>query len=176
MNGGDGSMAPSPAVSVDIVMESTLWEAVRGVEALIVQAVEAALRVGGMDHREDAELSVVLTDDSGIQALNKVWRGKDQPTNVLSFPAVPPERMAESPALGDLVLAYETIEREATELGIGIESHITHLVVHGTLHLFGYDHMSDTDAERMEMLEVAVLATLGIADPYAGEPESRPAS
>jgi probable rRNA maturation factor len=175
MNEGDGSMAASPAVSVEIAMDSSLWEAVRDVEVLIEQAVEAALRVDGIDHREDAELSVVLTDDPGIQVLNKVWRLKDRPTNVLSFPAVPAERMADSPILGDLVLAYETIEREATELGIGIEAHVSHLVVHGTLHLFGYDHMSDADAERMETLEAAVLATLGIADPYAGGTLSRPA-
>jgi probable rRNA maturation factor len=175
MSEGDASMAGSPAVTVDIAMDSSLWEAVRDVEALVERAVEAALLVGGFLHREDAELSVVLTDDLGIQALNKAWRLKDQPTNVLSFPAVPPDRMAESPALGDLILAYETIDREAAELGIGIEAHLSHLVVHGTLHLFGYDHMSDADAERMETLEVAVLATLGIADPYAGEPSSRPA-
>jgi probable rRNA maturation factor len=174
MNEGDGNAA-SPPVSVEIAMDSLLWEAVRDVGALIEQAVEAALRVGNIDHREDAELSVVLTDDPGIQALNKAWRLQDKPTNVLSFPAVPPERMADSPVLGDVVLAYETVKREAAELGIGIEAHVSHLVVHGTLHLFGYDHMSDADAERMETLEAAVLATLGIADPYAGAADSRPA-
>ena len=107
----------------------------------------------------------MLADDAFVQHLNKTWRGKDQPTNVLSFPAG--ENTAGIDHLGDIVLALETITREAREQDKKPADHLTHLVVHGMLHLLGYDHEDDDEAEEMEALERRILAGLGIADPYA---------
>jgi probable rRNA maturation factor len=116
---------------------------------------------------EGAELSLLLTDDKRIRAVNRDWRGFDKATNVLSFPAAPPERIATSPVLGDIVLAYETIAAEALAEDKTMADHLSHLVIHGLLHLLGEDHETQDQAERMEALEVAALARLGIADPYA---------
>ncbi|HWA19731.1 MAG TPA: rRNA maturation RNase YbeY [Devosia sp.] len=113
-----------------------------------------------------AEVSVILTDDAEQQVLNRDWRGIDKPTNVLSFPQIEP--FAEvSGLLGDIILARETLEKEAVEQGISFDDHFTHLVVHGFLHLLGYDHMDDDEALAMEGLETQILASLGVADPYA---------
>lgn len=117
--------------------------------------------VGGI-----AELSIVLTDDAEQMGLNRDWRGVDAPTNVLSFPQIEPF----SPVigiLGDITLARQTLEREAAELGKSFADHFTHLVVHGFLHILGYDHVEESDALVMEGLETQILASLGIADPYA---------
>lgn len=113
------------------------------------------------------EVSLVFTDDAAIRAINAEWRAQDKPTNVLSFPAFPllPGKMP-GPMLGDIILAYETVEREAVDLGKPFDAHLTHLLVHGFLHLFGYDHLNDDDAERMEALETRILAGLGLSDPY----------
>jgi probable rRNA maturation factor len=115
-----------------------------------------------------AEASVMLTTDDVVRGLNRQWRGKNQPTNVLSFPA--PARQPGAPLryLGDVVLAADTVHREAEEMQIDPAHHITHLVVHGLLHLLGYDHETDAEAETMERLETIILARLGIADPHAG--------
>lgn len=120
-----------------------------------------------------AEISVKLTGDDEVQALNREWRGKDKPTNVLSFPMIEPAFLA-PPAngdvellLGDIVLAHGVCTREAAERGIPIADHAAHLIVHGTLHLLGYDHeTSEAHAEQMEAVERGALAALGIADPY----------
>ena len=112
-----------------------------------------------------AELSIVLMDDASQQELNKEWRGIDKPTNVLSFPQIEPF----SPVLGilgDITLARETLEREAAEQGVSFTDHYTHLVVHGFLHILGYDHVDENEALVMEDLETQILATLGIEDPY----------
>jgi probable rRNA maturation factor len=114
-----------------------------------------------------ADLSLLLTDDRRIRIVNRDWRGFDKATNVLSFPAAPPERIAASPLLGDIVLAYETVVREAEAEGKTKADHLSHLVIHGLLHLLGEDHETETEARRMEALEVEALARLGIADPYA---------
>ena len=111
---------------------------------------------------------MVFTDDAHIHRLNRHFRDKDKPTNVLSFPAGPPIGGRFGPLLGDIVLARETIAREAEGQGLTIDDHLTHLIVHGFLHLVGYDHVEDADAAVMERLETAILASLGIADPYAG--------
>jgi probable rRNA maturation factor len=113
---------------------------------------------------------LTVTDDAGIKELNGRWRGKGEATNVLSFPArVPPGWPADEPRpLGDVVLATETVHREATDLGVTPRQHATHLLVHGLLHLVGYDHDLPAEAEAMEALEVEVLADLGVPDPYAG--------
>ena len=122
------------------------------------------------------EIAVRLTDDIEVQALNRDFRGKDKPTNVLSFPQVQDdllEGLANSDdgeiLLGDIVLARETCAREAEEKGVSLADHATHLIVHGTLHLVGYDHMDDASATAMEALEVKALASLGIANPYADQ-------
>ena len=113
-----------------------------------------------------AELSILLTDDEEQHDLNQQWRGKDSSTNVLSFPQIEPFGPVVG-ILGDITLARETLEREALEQGVSFNDHFTHLVVHGFLHILGYDHLSDDEAIQMESLETAILAQLGIADPYA---------
>jgi probable rRNA maturation factor len=116
------------------------------------------------------ELSLVFTNDESIRDINAEWRGKDKPTNVLSFPAFPLEPGGmPGPMLGDIVIARETVEREAVDLDKSFDDHLTHLLVHGFLHLFGYDHMEKDEAEEMEALETRILAGLGLSDPYAGQ-------
>ncbi len=129
-------------------------------------AILEALKQSGAKLAGVAEVSVVLTDDAEQRELNRQWRGQDKSTNVLSFPQLEPF----SPVMGlvgDITLARETVEREASEMGIPFDAHYTHLVVHGFLHLLGHDHVEDDEAERMESLETRILAALGIADPYA---------
>lgn len=117
-----------------------------------------------------AEVSLVFTNDAEIKEINAEWRGKDKPTNVLSFPAFPLEPGGmPGPMLGDIVVARETVEREAVDLDKSFSDHLTHLLVHGFLHLFGYDHMEKDEAEEMEALETRILAVLGLSDPYAGQ-------
>lgn len=115
------------------------------------------------------ELSLLFTDDASIRKINAEWRSQDKPTNVLSFPAFPlqPGGMP-GPMLGDIIFAYETVAREAAELEKPFEAHLSHLLVHGFLHLFGYDHMNDEEATIMEGLETRILLGLGLSDPYAG--------
>jgi len=118
----------------------------------------------------ETEVSLVFTDDESIRAINAEWRQKDKATNVLSFPAYPisPGKMP-GPMLGDIIIARETVEREAAELEKPFDDHLTHLMVHGFLHLFGYDHMNNAEAEIMEGLETRILADLGLSDPYEGQ-------
>ncbi len=117
------------------------------------------------------EVSLVFTNDAEIRGINAEWRSQDKPTNVLSFPAFPltPGKMP-GPMLGDIIFAQETLTREAGELGKSFDDHLTHLMVHGFLHLFGYDHMEDEEAEKMEGLETRILAGLGLSDPYGDDP------
>ena len=151
--------------AVDILLESALWERVPRARAAVMRAVAAA--AVGVSFSQSDEICITLTDDASILALNRRWRDKDAPTNVLSFPA-PPHPVSEAPRfLGDIVLAFETIEREAKAQGKAIDAHVAHLVVHGLLHLLGHDHATDAEAQDMEGLEAAILATIGIADPYA---------
>ena len=118
------------------------------------------------------EVSLVFTNNAEIRGINAEWRSQDKPTNVLSFPAFPltPGKMP-GPMLGDIIFAEETLTREAGELGKSFDDHLTHLMVHGFLHLFGYDHMEDEEAEKMEGLETRILAGLGLSDPYGDGPE-----
>jgi len=117
------------------------------------------------------EVSLVFTSDEDIRSINAEWRGQDKPTNVLSFPAFPltPGKLP-GPMLGDIIFAEETLVREAADLGKSFDDHLTHLMVHGFLHLFGYDHMEDGEAEKMEGLETRILAELGLSDPYGDDP------
>ncbi len=154
---------------IDVVIEAPDWEAA-DLAGLAERAVGAALRHLAVD----GEVSVLGCDDARIAVLNADFRGKPQATNVLSWPAeeLAPETPGRDPAkpseteLGDIAIAYETCAREASEQDKPLGDHITHLLVHGTLHLLGYDHMTDADAAKMEALEVEILATLGVPDPY----------
>ncbi len=121
------------------------------------------------------ELGITLADDETVQALNRDHRGQDKPTNVLSFPLTVGDFEPGAPGapllLGDIILAFETVAREAAEQGKTLPNHALHLVIHGTLHLLGHDHDTDDDATTMERLETALMGKLGIADPYSSSPE-----
>ena len=155
------------AIQIDIMVEAGNWPDETTLEGLVRKSVEAAWTNLGLKNAA-SELSVVFTDDTSIQTLNAEWRGKDKPTNVLSFPAFP-VKAGEQPGamLGDIVIACETVEREALEEGKPLENHLTHLIVHGFLHLLGYDHETDEEAEVMEAREREILHALAIPDPYA---------
>ncbi len=150
-------------MQIAFAVESEGWP--DGLEALADEAVHAALARSGAKVTGVAELSILLTDDARQQTLNRQWRGTDKPTNVLSFPQIEPFAPVEG-LLGDISLARETLEREAAEMGIPFRHHFTHLVVHGFLHILGYDHYEDDEALQMEGLETQILAALGIPDPY----------
>jgi probable rRNA maturation factor len=156
-----------PVVDIALSVEAGDWPDEAELASLGDRAVAAALaELGAKGGR--SELSVLFTDDAHIRVLNAEWRGKDKATNVLSFPAFPIEPGdALPPMLGDIVLAAETVRAESTLESKPFDHHLTHLVVHGLLHLLGYDHETDDDAEEMEGLERRILARLAIADPYA---------
>lgn len=126
---------------------------------------EIALRA----RQGDSELTIRLVDEAEGQELNRTWRGKDYPTNVLSFPADVPDEFLDIPLLGDMVICAQVVAREAAEQGKAPMAHWAHLVIHGCLHLLGYDHIEDAEAEEMEALERVLLAELGYPDPYAGD-------
>lgn len=155
---------------LDTQEESPLWRALPQAEAIAEKAIAAAAAGAGVRLLPGAEVSLLLTDDAHMREINQQWRDKDKPTNVLSFPAVEGPKVSKSPFLGDIAVAFETLQREAEDDGKSVADHFTHLVVHGFLHLLGHDHIVAEDAERMEALEVAILATLGVADPYADRP------
>lgn len=154
-------------VALETGRDSDLWDALPQAEALAAAAVRAAFEEAGLVARPDAELALTLTDDARVRALNAEWRGRDAPTNVLTFPAVEPEETPDAAMLGDVILAFETIAREAGEQDKPLGDHFAHLVVHGVLHLFGHDHLDDTQADAMEAIEIRALARIGVPDPYA---------
>src|SRR6202045_1859288 len=169
-NRDSGPMALSALPMTEVLVVAGCWQTEPDAEAVIHRAVAAAAEIADASLGE-AELAVMLTDDAGIRTLNSNWRGIDKPTNVLSFPALPPTggggpdgapRM-----LGDIAIAYETTRREADDEQKPFDHHLSHLAVHGFLHLIGYDHEKDDDAEAMETLERGILAQLGIPDPYS---------
>lgn len=155
---------------IDVAVEAGDWPGEDRLEALCLKAIGTAFKVGGLEALAGSEVSLVFTDDASVQELNRRWRDKDKSTNVLSFPGSDPAGEVYGPLLGDIVLAFETVGREAEELGIEFDDHLTHLVVHGILHLFDYDHQDEDEAEAMEQLERAILAELNIADPYQDRP------
>jgi probable rRNA maturation factor len=157
-------------IELDIAVEGGDWATLPEVEDLARQAVEVALAVASDAPRGPVELSLLLADDAAVKALNRDWRGQDKPTNVLSFPAPEQPGVPGPRHLGDIALAYETSRREAESEGKLLRDHAAHLIVHGTLHLLGYDHELEAQAEIMEALEVKALARLGIADPYRDMP------
>lgn len=160
-------------IAIDVLVEAGAWPSDEELARLVAVAVETSFTVGRLSVVAGSELSVVFTDDAHIRTLNAQYREKDKATNVLSFPGSAPGRKHFGPMLGDIIVARETVVAEAEEQGIAFDDHLTHLVVHGLLHLFGHDHIEDDEAERMESLETDILARLGIADPYA-EPTERP--
>lgn len=153
-----------PELDVDIRIEAGNWPDT--VQALAERAIALALTRADIEIAGPLEISVLLTGDAEQQNINKQWRGIDKPTNVLSFPQADPFEPL-SGLVGDLSLAEETLTREAADLHKSFADHFTHLLVHGTLHLCGYDHESEDEALVMEGLETDILAELGIADPYA---------
>jgi probable rRNA maturation factor len=154
-------MTRAPALDIDVVIECGRWPS--DAAATVRRAVEEAAKAVKQSCSGRA-LAVLLTDDAAIRRLNATWRGIDKPTNVLSFPA--PQTSAAPAPLGDIAIAYETAAREAETESKPLSHHLAHLSVHGFLHLLGYDHESDAQADAMENLERRVLAALGVPDPY----------
>jgi probable rRNA maturation factor len=157
-------------LEVGIVRHAEPWRAAL-TDATLKSAARAAFLIAPPLAQGTYEVTILLTDDLEMKDLNRAWRGRDAAANVLSFPA--DEKLAGPGPLGDIVLAYETIRDDAHNTGIAFADHVSHLVIHGLLHLLGFDHLSDEEAERMEALERTALATLDIADPYA-EQEATP--
>ena len=162
-------------VKLEIAVRSARWRKRRGAQSVVRKAVLAAAKAAS---KAPAELAIVLSDDSAIKTLNRDWRGKNTATNVLSFPAAPARTSTQAakssrkfrqpiPYIGDIVIAYQTTAREAEAEGKPFSHHLAHLAVHGFLHLLGYDHETDRDAEEMEDLERRILRRLAVPDPYA---------
>lgn len=174
-SGDSTDIADAAAVSagwlnVDVVEDAGCWAALAPVERLVGAAALALAEHPRFAGHAPAEACVALSDDASVRRLNASYRAKDKPTNVLSFPAGRRHEQGRSRVLGDIVLACETLFREASEQRVEPAHHLQHLVVHGILHLLGYDHEADEEAEAMEALEVEILGRLGIASPYADEP------
>jgi len=155
------------SLSVDIDVKEPLWEKelptvqrdITTVSQIVYNACDLPTR--------SAEISIVLADDIFIQDLNQRYRGKDKPTNVLSFPATDdPQEATEHMILGDVIISYQTLQRESEEQSKTMEAHMVHMLVHGILHLIGYDHQDSQEAEKMEALEVGLLKEMGYANPY----------
>jgi len=186
--GGEQALA-TPTLDVEVLRHGGAWSDTDVGDAMLKLAAHAALAAGtAAEHASHGtngryELTILLTDDAEIRDLNRTWRQKDQPTNVLSFPAADGSAEAApldaatlhggGTPLGDIVIAFETTLAEANDRNISLTDHVSHLVVHGTLHVLGFDHLNDADAEEMEDLERRALATLGITDPYADDTLAR---
>jgi len=172
------SARKTPKSTIDVTVATRTWtRKLRAAAAVCRRAANAALAVVGP--KRAVEVSILLTSDAALRKLNAVFRGKDKPTNVLSFPAESDMERRTVPkgrprALGDIAIALGVLTREAKTEGKTLTAHLSHLVVHGVLHLLGYDHECDEDALTMERLEKKILARLGISDPYAVPPVKRP--
>lgn len=167
----DDEPPPRWRLELEIVEDDGDWQAFGAVDALVEAARLVLMRAPELAAQPSASAAIALGSDAAVRRLNAAYRGKDAPTNVLSFPA--PEPPADLPdsgkprEIGDVILAVETLNAEAAAAGIPPAHHFQHLLIHGVLHLIGYDHQTDAEAEAMEALETALLARLGIADPYA---------
>lgn len=163
------------ALDIQISVEDENWSSEDELFSFANRVLEQAVKFLKEEEEQPfpphpIELSLVFTNDAEIRGINAEWRDKDKATNVLSFPAYPIQPGDKpGPMLGDIVIARETVSREAVDLEKSFEDHLTHLLVHGFLHLFGYDHMDEEEAEEMEGLETRILAHLGLSDPYAGQ-------
>jgi probable rRNA maturation factor len=157
--------APKPEIHIDVVVRSARWRKRPAAKTIVKKAILAAAKAASTS---PSELAIVLSDDSAMQKLNRDWRGKNAPTNVLSFPAaLPGKTRSASLYIGDIVIAYQTVAREAAAESKPFNHHLAHLAIHGFLHLLGYDHDNDRDAQKMERLERKILKRLAVADPYA---------
>jgi probable rRNA maturation factor len=159
-----------PTVAVDILVEAGDWPSGEELKRIATGAVAAAIAAARPEVVMPAEVSFVFTDDRRMRLLNRHFRGVDSATDVLSLPGAPLGPGRYGPLLGDIALARETIVNAAVEDGLTVDDHLTHLIVHGLLHLVGYDHVDNGEAQVMERLETVILASLGIADPYGSDP------
>jgi probable rRNA maturation factor len=148
-------------LSVEIIVSSTLWRRLPRARSIAREMVGVCIEESGASPGTGAEIAICLSDDEHLRALNARWRGLDTPTNVLSF-----SDRTGGGRVGDIAIAYETVEREAAAAGIAAADHYRHLIAHGFLHLIGYDHQTEHEAERMEALEGRILQRVGVADPY----------
>ena len=162
----------APAPSIDIQIQSSLWDA----QPLAAQTVRDAIAAAAATlSTADNEVSILLTDDKAIRLLNREWRGIDKPTNVLSFPAATTKASVRMPLFGDIVIAYETLKRECDDEGRNFLHHLAHLTVHGFLHLIGYDHQVEAQAEKMEGLESKIITRMQMPDPHLARDLNRDA-
>ena len=168
-------LGPPERLTVAVVEQCGDWSSFKSFRSAIAKAGAALAGHPACAAARGREASVVLADDALLRSLNRRYRGCDAATNVLSFPFQPGPGAEQGGYLGDVVLAAETIAREAADLALAPDQHLQHLVVHGLLHLLGFDHATDGDAAVMEHLEVQILAALGIADPYAFPPAQQDA-
>jgi probable rRNA maturation factor len=158
-----------PRLVIDVAMPCAVWRReLPGIARLVRETARRALSVADAECGA-AEVSLVLSDDAAVRTLNARWRGKDAPTNVLSFPADGNRAPGVPRLLGDVVLAFETVAREAAAQNKPLAHHVRHLIVHGVLHLLGHDHDRERDAKRMETLERRILKGFGVPDPYRAE-------
>jgi probable rRNA maturation factor len=165
---GETDSRPKSPIRIELSVESGDWPAERKLRELASMAIDAACAELGWRDGQKGEVSLLFADDDRIAELNAAWRGKDGPTNVLSFPAGFETDVSGKPlVLGDIAFAFQTVAREADIESKPFDHHLTHLIVHGFLHLCGYDHLDDEEAEAMEDLEIGALARLDIPDPYA---------
>lgn len=161
-----------PTFAIDCTIAEARWkDAVPEPAKFVSLVIEFASKYVDFEQTEKLELSVALADNEVVQGLNRDWRGKDKPTNVLSFPSGDEE--SDLPGmplfLGDIILAYETVAAEAAEQKKEVKDHLAHLLIHGFLHLLGHDHEDEDEAEEMEAMETLILKDLGIADPYRAD-------
>lgn len=168
----DGTADDDPGPSLSILIEYDDWLSLKGGEKIIGDAYQCCLQL--LPDIAGRDVTILLSGDSDIAALNATYRGQDKPTNVLSFPASGCSVPGQPEPLGDIIIAYETVMREAAEEGKTLLFHLAHLAVHGLLHLAGYDHVRDDDAEIMEQLERRILAGVGVSDPYRTSLEDAP--
>jgi probable rRNA maturation factor len=152
-------------MAISVTIDRKAWKETPALDRIARAAARAALAVAGLDAGH-CDLSIAFADDTAVACLNRRWRSMDKPTNVLSFPAARP--WGGQHFLGDIVLAGGVVAAEACSQGKKLSRHVSHLVVHGVLHLLGHDHQEPAAARRMEELEIKALAMLGIADPYDG--------
>lgn len=157
-------------IELELDIEAGSWSEAPGLDELARRAAEATIKAVPEVVPGPVAATLLLTGDREVAELNRQWRGQDKPTNVLSFPASLPAIPGEPRQLGDIALAYETVAREAAAENKSLAHHTAHLVVHGMLHLLGRDHATDQEADAMESIEIAALASIGVANPYRDHP------
>jgi probable rRNA maturation factor len=154
--------------AIEIIVDAPAWETIADLEGLATRVVRASCGASGAMLASGSEVAITFCDDAAIRALNAQWRQRDAATNVLSFPT--PGRLEGKLLLGDIVIAHETVAREAAEQGKTFEDHTAHMIIHGFLHLIGYDHETPEEADVMEATERRIASALGLSDPYEREP------